>query len=105
MISRLLFGAVALSFVAFPATAQDAAEGRRIAERWCVECHLIDDNASTVAPDAGPPFAALARDPGKSEGALRGFLSDPHPPMPPFNFERDDIEHLIAYIKSLGLAE
>jgi mono/diheme cytochrome c family protein len=56
-------------------------------------------------PDAGPPFAALADDPATSESAMRGFLHDPQPPMPPLELSGRQIDHILAYIASLKTPE
>ncbi len=82
--------------------AGDAAEGRRIAERWCVSCHAVAPKGT--GPDAAPPFAALAADPAKTEGYLRAWLQAPHPPMPDLQLTRNEIENLVAYIRALAPA-
>jgi len=78
---------------------QRVAQGRTAAERWCQECHLVGGG---VASDAAPAFAALAANPDKSEGVLRAFLAEPHAPMPPLSLTRQDIDNLVAYIRSLA---
>jgi len=78
----------------------DPAEGRRLAGQWCGQCHAVADDALTAA-DAGPPFWALANDPATSESALRGFLHEPRPPMPPIDLTKREIDHILAYIVSL----
>ncbi|MDH3242081.1 MAG: cytochrome c [Alphaproteobacteria bacterium] len=84
-----------------PASAAgDAAEGERVANRWCVSCHVVGDKP--MASDKAPAFAALAADPAKSEGYLKGWISNPHPPMPNFNLTRQTVDDLVAYIRSLG---
>lgn len=80
--------------------AGDAAEGERIATRWCSSCHtVVPDRKSS---DKAPSFVALAADPSKTEDYLKGWISNPHPPMPNFNLSRQTIEDLVAYIRSLG---
>jgi mono/diheme cytochrome c family protein len=84
-----------------PASAAgDAAEGEKIAERWCASCHVVEGKA--MASDKAPAFAALAADPAKSEAYLKGWISNPHPPMPNFNLTRQTVDDLAAYIRSLG---
>ena len=36
------------------------------------------------------------------EGYLKGWISNPHPPMPNFNLTRQTVDDLVAYIRSLG---
>ena len=80
---------------------QQVAAGRAAAERWCQECHLIGA-AGDRASDMAPPFAALAANPEKTAGVLTAFLAEPHPPMPPLTLTRQDIDSLVAYIRSLA---
>ncbi len=104
--SSLLAGVVvAIAGGAFAqGRAPDPAIGETLAKQWCAQCHVVDEGA-TPGADAGPPFAALARDPKKSESALRGFLHDPQQPMPPLDLSKQDIDDLVAYILSLAKAE
>ena len=66
-----------------------------------VGCHVID-REGRLGNDAGPPFTGLAGDPAKTESTLRAFLTEPHDPMPALSLSREEIEHLIAYIRSLA---
>jgi len=90
----VLFAAVTLA-----AFAADARRGAELARRWCVSCHAT--GTGPRAPDAGPPFAAIAADPAYTDGRLKGWLADPHPPMPNLNLGRGEIEDLVAYIRGL----
>jgi mono/diheme cytochrome c family protein len=103
----LLCGALATGGVAaLAASAQrssgaplhgDAARGKEIAARWCVSCHRADGGTLT---DQAPSFAALAAS-GRSEAAIRGFLVQPHPPMPPLSLANQEIEDIIAHLRTL----
>jgi cytochrome c551/c552 len=77
-------------------------EGRAIAERWCVTCHQVGDEQTTVSTEA-PPFASIAMKYPDEEGllALQAFLADPHPVMPDMSLTRQEIRDLVAYIDSL----
>lgn len=97
----LVAGALALAAGPAAAQAADPVEGERLARAWCSQCHVVGDGVAKAA-DAGPTFATLAKDPAKSEAALRSFLQHPKPPMPPLELSRRDIDHLVAYIKSLA---
>lgn len=76
--------------------------GRKLAEEWCSKCHAIDiygDSPLRIAP----PFRDLhlryhVEDLAESlaEGIMVG-----HPTMPTFRFDPDQIQNLIAYLKSL----
>lgn len=76
--------------------------GRSLAETHCATCHAIGKHGQSPNPKA-PRFAALAqRYPldnlaeAFSEGILVG-----HGPMPEFQFEPDQIDGLIAYLRSI----
>jgi mono/diheme cytochrome c family protein len=94
--------ALLLMFAGTGAAAQaaDAGEGERLARQWCSECHLVGPDESS-ASDIAPPFNAIAGDPAKTDADLRGWLHDPHPPMPNLNLSRTEVEDLISYIRSL----
>ncbi len=77
-----------------------ASAGAQIAQRWCVNCHVIS-NAQTGAVPQGPPsFPTIAKS-GMSADQLRAFLSHPHGAMPDLALTRTEIDDLIAYIQSL----
>lgn len=107
MIRRLLHKHLCVSPLAgamlaassLPALA-DSAEGKRLADQWCTQCHLVSPDQNTGA-DSAPPFSTIAADPGWNDGALRAWLSAPHPPMPNVNLELHEIDAIIDYLKSL----
>lgn len=87
----------ALSSLSVAARAQDAANGRRIAERWCAPCHATQTRGS----DSVMSFERIAASPAGEPERMRRFLADPHPPMPPMQLGRGDVEDLVAYVASL----
>ena len=93
------FAAVVLAagLWAAPATAQDVTRGQHLAEQWCSNCHAVERRGS----DSVPTLQQIANLPNRDAALLRTFLTNPHPPMPPFEIARDDIEDLVAYITSL----
>ncbi len=98
-----LHGALIISamFVSASAFAADPDHGKTLAERWCVNCHLVGPNQPSATTDA-PPFASVAKRPDFNESRLAFFLLDPHPKMPNMQLTRDDATDLAAYIASLG---
>lgn len=84
------------------ASAQQDAEARGwlLAETWCSDCHLLPEQ--TKGSDAAPPLAESVGGHEVSEGALRAWLSTPHPQMPDFDLARRDIDALIAYLRGLN---
>jgi mono/diheme cytochrome c family protein len=96
---------MALAFVgvlaaASAAHAADAANGERLAQRWCASCHLVGPGQQQASTDA-PPFASVARRPDFNTGSLALFLLNPHPKMPSMDLTRPEAEDLAAYIGSL----
>lgn len=89
-----------LGIAADARAAGDPVEGRRIAEQWCASCHVIGPKSR--GGDTAPPFIALANNPAKTETYPRGWISNPHPPMPNFNLSRRTIDDLVGYIRSLA---
>ena len=79
--------------------AADAARGEIIAKRWCAACHVVSPEQTRASADV-PSFAAIAHRKLPAEH-LKTFLTDPHPVMPDMNLTRNEIEDIVAYIKSL----
>ncbi len=101
---RLSFAATFVFLLIAPARTEggDAALGKRLAEEWCAKCHAIGPFGGSPLQVA-PPFRELhsrynVEDLAESlaEGILVG-----HPSMPVFRFDPDQIENLIAYLKTL----
>lgn len=99
----MTFGTVALvALLTGAALAQpaDPVAGRRIANRWCTSCHVVD--SSKGGTDAVPTLASIARDPRRGPDWVRQWLTSPHPPMPNLSLSRDEIEDVVAYLRSLS---
>jgi mono/diheme cytochrome c family protein len=80
----------------------DVADGLRLAETHCANCHAIGSEGDSAHPMA-PPFRTLSRDypvnaleEAFAEGVLVG-----HPDMPEFRFEPAQIDALVAYLESV----
>ena len=85
-----------------PARTSDAAEGQRLAEIYCARCHAIGTEGESTHPMA-PPFRTLHEryDVGDLEEALVEGLVSGHPDMPEFEFEPEQAEAIVAYLRSL----
>lgn len=98
-----LAGGIVAVLLAFPAgtgaQAADAAAGRRLAERWCTACHVVENRSGGT--DAVPTLSSIARDPGRGPDWVRRWLSAPHPPMPDLNLSRNEIDDITAYLQTL----
>lgn len=97
---RAIVIAAAAALAAGGAAAQDAAAGRALAERWCAACHVVVERQG-AATDIAPAFSAIAADAGRTDAWLRGWISDPHPPMPDPGLSRAQIDDVVAYLSSL----
>jgi mono/diheme cytochrome c family protein len=75
-----------------------AEQGERLAQRWCATCHVIGP-AQDMAVDAAPAFVTLAE--GRSDEELADWMAAPHAAMPDPGLSRAQIDHLIAYMRSL----
>lgn len=76
----------------------DPANGRRVAQTWCVNCHSLSPGTSS---DGTPSFRDIARNPAKTEDQLRAWLTRPHAPMPDYMLSRDDINDIIAFLRTM----
>lgn len=94
--------ALAIALIALTANtgmAADKEQGETLVRQWCEACHHAGGNRS--ASDIAPPFGQIANDAAYTDTRLRGWLHEPHPPMPNFELDRRSIDNIIAYIRSL----
>jgi cytochrome c len=80
----------------------DATLGQRLAQEWCAKCHSIGHVGASPLQVA-PPFRELHlryNVENLAESLGEGILVG-HPSMPVFRFDPDQIENLIAYLKTL----
>lgn len=85
---------------ASPAYAQSNADtGRQLVTRSCTTCHATSETAT--ATDGAPPLSFVARDNKSNPAWIRGWLTDPHPPMPGIMLSRQQIADIIAYLNTL----
>jgi mono/diheme cytochrome c family protein len=101
LISLFLAGVVAAFAVpalgAAPAGNADA--GRDLVMRSCISCHAPE--ATKTATDGAPPLSFVAKDNKQNPAWIRGWLMDPHPPMPGIMLSRKQIDDIIAYLNTL----
>ena len=82
------------------ARAANVAEGNRLAERLCSQCHVTTRDGPAGWTDA-PSFATIADKPTTTSASLQAFIQKPHMDM--FNLARNPAEaaDLAAFILSL----
>jgi mono/diheme cytochrome c family protein len=103
MLSRLsaLVIAVAVVSQAQAATTRgDVNAGRDLVTRSCTTCHA--QNGTARAADGAPPLSYIVRDNKERPEWIRGWLMDPHDPMPNIMLSRQQIADIIAYFNSLS---
>ena len=83
------------------AAAQDAMRGQALAERWCANCHVVNQAATTGRADGLPTFPALAARKDVTAATLKGAMTATHSRMPDLQLGARDQEDLVAYIISL----
>ncbi len=100
-IVRSLLLLIAATAVPQAALAVDAANGEKLAKRWCAACHIVATDQKSGNTQVAP-FSAIAKVPGFDAAKLALFLLDPHPKMPDMNLSRNEAADLTAYIVSQG---
>lgn len=94
--------ALGSAFAFGTAAAQNVPAGRALAERSCSACHTLDSREA--GGDAAPSFRRLAATNRDSPGWVRAWLSDPHPPMTGINLTRQEIDDIVAFLRTLPSA-
>lgn len=79
-----------------------AEQGADLARIWCSACHVTGAGPTEDGLDAAPPFAKLAPMVEADPDHFRTFLTKPHGPMKAISLSRDEIDALLAYIRSLN---
>ena len=81
------------------ALAQDVANGQRLSERWCAECHAIGP-----APNKrhrARPFVSIATKENITAEMIASFLHLPHATMPNVPLRRNDAQDIAAFIMAM----
>jgi mono/diheme cytochrome c family protein len=82
-------------------TAGDPAAGRKLAQTWCANCHVVGPSQQQAASTGAPPFTAIAAMKTTTFMGLEAFLQTPHDRMPDLHLSRDEIDDVAAYIIGL----
>ena len=82
-------------------SAADVEQGRKLAEQWCSNCHIVAPGQA-AGGDGAPAFTTIADTAADRTDDLRAWLADPHPPMPNLDLTRSEIDDLLVYIESLA---
>jgi mono/diheme cytochrome c family protein len=98
----LVLGLVVVSPVRGVGSGGDPALGLTLAQEWCAKCHAIGLTGGSPLAIA-PPFRDLHKRyavEDLAESLAEGILVG-HPTMPQFRFDPDQIDNLIAFLKTL----
>ncbi|MBR0963006.1 cytochrome c [Bradyrhizobium diazoefficiens] len=100
-LSGLLFVSAVHTATGASRTAERAAaEGHRLAQAWCQNCHAVEPGMSGWF-DRGPSFQAIAEREGTTALSLKVFWRTSHPTMPNLVISPEQAEALSSYILSL----
>ena len=75
--------------------------GKQLAERLCVNCHLVGSGQQQWASADVPSFREIANKPRQTVGGLFACIILPKHPMPQIPLENSELTDLTAYIMSL----
>ena len=105
---NLPLGAMAIlilsNFAANPAVAValgSPGPGEAIALEICSDCHIVSDRQVRFHIFGLPSFSDIASDPKKTEFWIRTFMRTPHFEMPNYTLNDEQLDNLIAYIRTL----
>lgn len=95
--------AAAILALSSEALAQDAdiEAGAAYAKQVCAACHAVLPGEQGSPLPQATPFQSVANTPGMTELALTVWLQSSHPTMPNIVLEPDDMQNVVAYIRSL----
>ena len=80
----------------------DAAEGKRVAEFLCKNCHDVSGSERPKNPPGGAPaFFDVAQSPDTTVQSLQKFLRLPHGRMVNVLLSGKEFDNVVAYISSL----
>ena len=86
-----------------PPSAEAAARGLAVAEKWCADCHRVSSRQRDVARTEmrAPDFVGVAARPEVDAGYLRRFMEVQHQPMTTYRLAGEERADVVAYILSL----
>lgn len=101
-VKQWVLAAALLGMAAQSGAAADRATGKTLAQKLCVNCHIVAPGENAAPVTAGvPSFAAIAAKPEQTAEKVGAFILNPHPPMPEVQLTNRERGDLAAYIMSL----
>ncbi len=86
---------------AWPVPADAAAEGRALAQKLCARCHAIDPDAPWNSIGSTPSFMLMAKKLERYEQRILTVTSRRPHIAQRFSVSEDDLERILAYIRTL----
>lgn len=83
-----------------PAHAASVAQGQKLAQQLCSQCHVVTHSGKSGWTNA-PRFDAIAADPKNTAASLQAFIEKPHMKMLNLQRKPSEAADLAAYILSL----
>lgn len=77
------------------------AYGRRLANDFCGECHVVSPDQENSGKWPAPNLVERMRDPAVTEMALRSYLVTSHPLMPNVRLSQEQTDDVVAYLLTL----
>ena len=101
---RIICAGLAIAFCVLlapaPSNSADLVAGKRLAEKWCAQCHGV--RKDRLGPNLyAPTFSELAAEPSITEYALRALLRSPHETKPQIMLTPNETDDIVGYILSL----
>jgi len=81
-------------------SAPDPAHGKQLAQRLCINCHLVDSSQTEAVADV-PSFGEIANRLGQTPGSIMAKIVIPKHPMPVIPITKSELNDLTAYIMTL----
>ena len=100
-IAAAVLTSLAVVTLAHVAAVADAANGEKLARRWCASCHVVTADQRQGNTQAAP-FSEMAKIPGLNAEKIALFLLTPHPPMPDMSLSRSEAADLAVFIEKQG---
>lgn len=104
MLPRNLVLVTAVLTSSIPASATpagDAGAGRQLVLQSCSSCHAA--GVAATVTDGARPLSFIAKDNKQRPAWIRGWLMDPHPPMPGNMLSRKQVDDIIAHLNTLAV--
>lgn len=82
-----------------------ASRGEKYVRERCSECHAVDRQTQKSPDFHAPRFEDAANTPGMTAMALAAWLNTSHKTMPNLIVKADELDDVIAFIRSLKSAQ